>query len=282
MNEGAPGTSTSILVTPPSPDHTSLLTLYFPEETDEYETFVEIVDIIDGVIPRDEYSDEMVMVDLSQITEDVQLTTVSPLDFFGVLAIEMVEDVQFVFAPGLLTAVAPDNDVFVGVTSLVVVESEHVDPPLFFYVLSGFVSRSDDILTLSSSMDMSLFEYLHLSCDITLSIPHSPTSQIFDIDDEIVQHNSDEDTSSTFNSSPSDQRISPTIGDVEIVDFGIADQLRELRIGLDLFTNEIDSLTQLLKSYLNVFAWSYQDMLGLDPSVVQHKLSLLPHVKPLK
>ena len=38
-----------------------------------------------------------------------------------------------------------------------VVESEHVDPPLSFDVLSGFVSLSDDVLTLSSYMDMSLF-----------------------------------------------------------------------------------------------------------------------------
>ena len=53
---------------------------------------------------------------------------------FGVLAIEMVEDVQFVSTPGLLTAVAPDNDVFMGVTSPVVVESEHVDLPLFFFM----------------------------------------------------------------------------------------------------------------------------------------------------
>ena len=44
-----------------------------------------------------------------------------------------------------------------GVTSPVVVEFEHVDPPLSFDVLSGFISRSDDVLTLSSYMDMSLF-----------------------------------------------------------------------------------------------------------------------------
>ena len=64
-----------------------------------------------------------------------------------------------------------------GVISPVVLESEHVDLPLSFDVLSGFVSHSDDdVLTLSSYMDMSLFEYLPISCDNTLSAPHSPTS----------------------------------------------------------------------------------------------------------
>ena len=53
-------------------------------------------------------------------------------------------------------------------------------------------------------MDMSLFKYFSISCDITLSAPHSPISQIFDIDDEIVQHDSDENSSSASDSSPSD------------------------------------------------------------------------------
>ena len=69
----------------------------------------------------------------------------------------MVDDVQLVPALGMLTTVPPDDDVFMGATSPVVVESEHVDTPLSFDVLSGFVSRSDDVLTLSSYMDMSLF-----------------------------------------------------------------------------------------------------------------------------
>ena len=68
LSDGAPGTSTFVLVTPPSLDRTCLLTLYFPKETDEYGTSVEIADMIDGVIPRDEYNDEMLMVDMSQIT----------------------------------------------------------------------------------------------------------------------------------------------------------------------------------------------------------------------
>ena len=123
---------------------------------------------------------------------------------------------------------------------------------------------------------------MHVSCDISLSVPHSPTSQIFDIDDEIVQCDSNEDSSFASYSSPSDQRVSPTIGDIKIVDFGTADQPKELMVGLDLSTNERDNLIQLPRSYLDVFAWSYKDMLGLDPSIVQHHLPLLPHVRPVK
>ena len=41
-------------------------------------------------------------------------------------------------------------------------------------------------------------------------------------------------------------------------------------------------MIDLLRSYLDVFAWSYEDMPGLDPSIVQHRLSILPRARPIK
>ena len=79
-------------------------------------------------------------------------------------------------------------------------------PPILFDVLSGFVSRFDGVHD-SSLMDLSIFEYLHVSCDITLSTLSSPTSQIFDIDDDIAQHDSDDDSSPASDSDPVDQRV---------------------------------------------------------------------------
>ncbi|RVW58846.1 Transposon Ty3-G Gag-Pol polyprotein [Vitis vinifera] len=125
------------------------------------------------------------------------------------------------------------HSIFSGHVGIVEGASDFVDPPLSFDVLSGFVSRSD-IVSDVSSMDLSIFEYLPVSCDIDLSAPSSPTSQIFDIDDEIAQHDSDDDSSSVSDSDPVDQRVSPA------------------------------------------------DMPGLDPSIVQHRLPLLPHARPVK
>ncbi|RVX14856.1 hypothetical protein CK203_012088 [Vitis vinifera] len=65
--------------------------------------------------------------------------------------------------------------------------------------------------------------------------------------------------------------------DVETIDFGIEDQPRELKIGSSLFTDERDRLIHLLRSYLDVFAWSYEDMPGLDPlykKEIQKQLSV--------
>ena len=74
---------------------------------------------------------------------------------FGVLAIEMVKDVQLVITPKLVIDVTFVDDVHDDIVSLVVVESNFVDPPLSFNVLLGFVSHSN--VPISSFMDLSVF-----------------------------------------------------------------------------------------------------------------------------
>ena len=64
---------------------------------------------------------------------------------------------------------------------------------------------------------------MSVSCDsISISVPHLPTSQIFDIDDEIAQPDSDRD-SFDHDTDPIDERVSHTIRDVDTVDFGTKD-----------------------------------------------------------
>ncbi|WKA04767.1 hypothetical protein VitviT2T_022774 [Vitis vinifera] len=232
LRDGAPGSSTSVLITPSSPDRTSLMTLCFPDETDEHGTFAEVGDVVDGAAPRDEYNDEMLALSLSPIEERVHPGLASSFDLFGVFVIELAEESLTALALESAEDLIVFDDLIDSHVGIVEGASDFVDPPLSFDVLSGFVSRSD-IVSDVSSMDLSIFEYLPVSCDIDLSAPSSPTSQIFDIDDEIAQHDSDDDSSSVSDSDPVDQRVSPAIGDTEIVDFGTADQLRELRIGSD-------------------------------------------------
>ena len=162
-------------------------------------------------------------------------------------------------------------------------ESDVVDTPLSFDVLSGFVSRSDDVLAFSS-MDLSIFEYSPVSFidDIDTCAPHSPTSHIHDIDDESLQPDFDDSCRSDSNHSFTDERVSPPFDDLETVYLGTANQPREMRISTTLFADERGSLLRLLRSYLDVFAWSYEDMPGLDPSIVQHHLPLVPHARPVK
>ena len=160
---GAPDTSTT-LIAPPSPRRSSVLTMCFPDEIDDYGG-------IDGVMLSDDYVEELLRMVISQPEPD------SALNYFHVLALR--DDKE---APP-----APDDDaitdgVIVDIASpdilgYVVGESDSVDPPLSFDVFSRFVSRSDDVLVFSS-MNLSNFEYSPISFidDIDACAPHSPTS----------------------------------------------------------------------------------------------------------
>ena len=145
---------------------------------------VDPIEMIDGVVPHDEYRDEMDMMTMSQITSIVQLRPISPFDAFGVSTTEVVEETQTIPIPELLD---DDGSLFEGTISPVDGASDLVDPHLFFDVLSGFVFRYDDV-SIASFMDSTIFQYSFVSCDSSfISTLHSPTPQIFDIDDEIAQ-----------------------------------------------------------------------------------------------
>ena len=72
-------------------------------------------------------------------------------------------------------------------------------------------------------MDLSIYEYSSVSCDdVSLLALYSPTSQILDIDDEIAQPDLDRE-SFDHDFDPINERVSPTIEDVETIDFGTDD-----------------------------------------------------------
>ncbi|KAL6350237.1 hypothetical protein AAG906_004182 [Vitis piasezkii] len=98
LSDGAPGTSASMLVTLSSLDRMSLMTFYFPDEIDEHRVFAEIGDIVDGVVPHDEYIDEMLAMSMSQIEEIVQAELATPFDLFGVSTIEIAEKIPTTLA----------------------------------------------------------------------------------------------------------------------------------------------------------------------------------------
>ena len=134
------------------------MTLYFPDEINEHETFFEIRDIVDGAVPYDEYVDEMLAMSMSYIDGMIQPELASPFDLFGVSAIEVAEDIQTTPDREFTKDDIVVDGLFDGPVGLVEGASEFVDSPLFFDVLSGFVSRSDNVHD-SSFMDLSIFEY---------------------------------------------------------------------------------------------------------------------------
>ena len=53
-------------------------------------------------------------------------------------------------------------------------------------------------------------------------------------------------------------------------------------IGADCSQDEIREYTELFKEFRDVFAWSYDEMQGIDPRIVKHEIKTHPNAKPVR
>jgi hypothetical protein len=68
--------------------------------------------------------------------------------------------------------------------------------------------------------------------------------------------------------------IQPHQESIEVINLGTEDAKREIKIGDALEDNVKKGLIELLQEYVDIFAWSYQDMPGLDTNIVVYRLPL--------
>ena len=66
------------------------------------------------------------------------------------------------------------------------------------------------------------------------------------------------------------------------IDLGDGIIPKPIFVGEGLSPDERDDLIKLIREYINVFAWNYEDMPGLDPQVATHRLNIDPEKKPFK
>jgi hypothetical protein len=79
-----------------------------------------------------------------------------------------------------------------------------------------------------------------------------------------------------------EQTWKPAEEELETINVG-SDQLRkELKIGTLITSEQRTKMIALLQEYLDVFAWSYEDMPGLDTNIIVHKIPLEEGCKPVK
>jgi hypothetical protein len=53
-------------------------------------------------------------------------------------------------------------------------------------------------------------------------------------------------------------------------------------IGADCSPGEIQIYTDLFKEFCDVFAWSYKEMPGIDPKIVEHEITTYLDAKPVR
>ncbi|XP_021817133.1 uncharacterized protein LOC110759389 [Prunus avium] len=84
---------------------------------------------------------------------------------------------------------------------------------------------------------------------------------------------------------PRDEAVTPQaqpIEDLESVTLSEAQSDRQVRISTTLSSALRADFITFLRANTEVFAWSYNDMLGIAPHVISHKLSICPTFKPIR
>ena len=79
-----------------------------------------------------------------------------------------------------------------------------------------------------------------------------------------------------------DKQILPYQEVTELVNLGIDDEKREVKIGLSLGSSMKKGITDLLREYADIFAWSYQDMSGLSTEIVKQQLLMKLECRPIQ
>jgi hypothetical protein len=79
-----------------------------------------------------------------------------------------------------------------------------------------------------------------------------------------------------------EKTIQPHQEPVDVINLGTDEDRKEVTMGACLKEDVKRKLIDLLQEYVDVFAWSYQDMPGLDTDIVVHKLPLKPECPPVK
>ena len=67
-----------------------------------------------------------------------------------------------------------------------------------------------------------------------------------------------------------------------MVNLGADDGENEVKSGTSLDPSTKKEIIDLLPEYIDIVAWSYQDMSGLSTEIAEHKLPMKPKCRPVQ
>ena len=80
-----------------------------------------------------------------------------------------------------------------------------------------------------------------------------------------------------------DEGSKPNTEELEIINLAEkGEEPKEVKIGTRFTAEQREAFITLLREFREIFAWSYQDMPGLDTNIVVHKIPLKSECKPVK
>jgi hypothetical protein len=60
------------------------------------------------------------------------------------------------------------------------------------------------------------------------------------------------------------------------------DVVENIHVGKSCSPSELEIYNALFREFRDVFAWSYEEMPGIDSSIVEHEIKMYPDVKPVR
>ena len=60
------------------------------------------------------------------------------------------------------------------------------------------------------------------------------------------------------------------------------DVIEHVHVGQNCSADESEAYKALFKEFCDIFSWSYEEMLGIDPSIVVHEIKTYPMAKPIR
>ncbi|XP_071924992.1 uncharacterized protein [Coffea arabica] len=79
-----------------------------------------------------------------------------------------------------------------------------------------------------------------------------------------------------------EEGVKATVDDLKEINLGTSEDPRPIYISASLSPDEEKAYIELLREYQDIFAWTYKEMLGLDPKVAVHHLAVKKGVRPVK
>lgn len=77
--------------------------------------------------------------------------------------------------------------------------------------------------------------------------------------------------------------ITVPINECQDVDVSLEnEEARFIKMGAQLTREEVAKYKELVLEFRDIFAWSYKDLKGIPPEIVQHTIPLLPNVQPVR
>ena len=76
--------------------------------------------------------------------------------------------------------------------------------------------------------------------------------------------------------------LEPIKEETQPINLGTDDEPKMIQLGNTLTASKKDALVALLTEFKEIFAWSYEDMPGIDTDIEQHCIPTNPTMKPVK